>query len=162
MSTTRYAQLNPRFSSSWVRYFIASPLSSCSMKGTFSRRSHVGFALSTSRKTSPISPDFAPLMPAVLPAWLRSWHGNPAATRSTFGSDLRARTSPKSGTSGNRWRRTRCADSSTSQRSSEWCPAVCSPRSTPPIPAKSPATRSPPCGRCFSFRRLSCLLGGAI
>ena len=54
------------------------PRSSWSMNGTFSSSSHRAGRVSTSRKTSPTRPELPPAMPAVRPAWLRSWQGKPA------------------------------------------------------------------------------------
>ena len=66
----------------------------------------------------------APPIPAVRPAWLRSWHGKPAATRSTSGSSSSSRTSPTSGDVREAIASTACAAGSTSQSSERLVPGA--------------------------------------
>jgi len=140
---TRYAQRYPRRSSALTTYSIARPPSSWSMNGTFSRSTQ-GTARSASRSNTWLtSPDWRPLMPRVIPAWLRSWQGKPAATRST--SRLRrprVRMSSWRGIPGKRASRTARAAGSISQSSAVEWPLRWSPSSMPPIPANNPATVS--------------------
>ena len=67
-STTRYAHRYPRCSSAATITSRARPFDSCSMNGTFSKKTQGTRCFSRSRNTSPIRPDRAPAMPAVLPA----------------------------------------------------------------------------------------------
>lgn len=75
------------------------------MNGTFSRRTQGTGRVSSKRHTSPTSPEFAPSIPAVLPAWLRSWQGKPPTKRSTLdGIFSTFRTSSSRGSEGKQFR----------------------------------------------------------
>src|SRR5690606_37205971 len=83
----------------------ALPFASRSMNGTFSRRTQGTGRVSSKRHTSPTSPEFAPSIPAVLPAWLRSWQGKPPTKRSTLdGIFSTFRTSSSRGSEGKQFR----------------------------------------------------------
>ena len=88
---------------------------------TFSRRRNSGRFFSVNRNTSFTSPERAPFRPERVPARLRSWHGNPAAIRSTAGRDFSEEMSWWIGVSGKLVLRTAMAAGSISHRSSVVC-----------------------------------------
>jgi hypothetical protein len=122
---------------------IVRPPSRLSMKGTFSRRTHGTFRVSSIRNTSRTRPEFGPFNPRVLPHWLRSWQGKPATKSSVpRGNAPTARTSFIRRAPGKCFARTRRADPSISHIASTLWPARRKPSSRPPIPAKRPTTPS--------------------
>ncbi|MCS3928770.1 hypothetical protein M2175_003801 [Bradyrhizobium elkanii] len=111
------------------------------MNDTFSRTTQGTRRRSSNRKISPTNPERAPPIPAVRPAWLRSWQGKPPAINSVSrGRDLSSRTSRLHETSGILAARTARAGSQISQSKLGSCPAAANPRSSPPMPANKPAT----------------------
>jgi len=129
------------------------------MKETFSRTTQGTRRRSSSRKTSPTRPERAPPIPAVRPAWLRSWQGKPPTTNSTSeGRALSSVTSRGQSTCAILARRTARAGSQISHRRLVSWPAAASPRSNPPMPANRPATLTyclPHCAALYSLQTSS-------
>ena len=94
------------------------------------------------RMTCCHSPVRGPSRPKRLPAMDTSEHGGPHATRSHGGSFSRPSTDGAISVPGKRTPNIAWQKGLESQSSTRRCPARCSPRSSPPQPLKSDATRS--------------------
>ena len=132
--------------------------------GTFSKRRVFALMCVAKESASKKSPVLAPASPALFPATLTSWHGNPPQTMSTFpmrfcslAHSFAVTTSLCFGTSGQCFSKTARHFVSISTCPTQVCPPDSRPRSKPPTPANKdtnvPIEISLPASSGLSSRR---------